>query len=52
VVSKLNLRECYHLFKLRTSDMAHESISEPMKRALGLVQEKHAQFFRHLQLRN
>ena len=52
VVSKLNLRECYHLFKLRTSTMAHESIREPMNEALGLVRERHPQFFKHLQLRD
>ena len=52
VLSKLNLRECYHLFKLRTSRDAHESIREPMKEALRLVEEKHPRFFRHLQLRD
>ena len=52
VISKLNLRECYHLFKLRTSPMAHESIREPMKQGLRLVSEKHPQLFRHLQLRD
>ena len=52
VISKLNLRECYHLFKLRTSKLAHESIREPMKEAMQLVREKHPQFFRHLQLRD
>ncbi len=51
VLSKLNLRECYHLFKLRTSKDAHESIREPMKEALRQVESKHPQFFRHLQLR-
>ena len=51
VITKLNLRECHHLFKLRTSPMAHESIREPMKEALRLVSERHPQFFRHLQLR-
>ena len=51
LISKLNLRECYHLFKLRTSDQAHESIRKPMKEALRLVREKHPQFFQHLQLR-
>ena len=51
VLSKLNLRECYHLFKLRTSKEAHESIREPMKEALRQVESKHPQFFRHLQLR-
>lgn len=52
VVSKLNLRECYHLFKLRTSPMAHESIRAPMKEALSLVKDKNPQFFTHLQLRD
>ena len=52
VISKLNLRECFHLFKLRTSPMAHDSIREPTKEALRLVSEKHPQFFRHLQLRD
>ncbi len=51
LLSKMNLRECYHLFKLRTSDMAHESIREPMKEALRKVSEVHPQLFRHLQLR-
>ena len=51
VVSKLNLRECYHLFKLRTSRDAHESIRAPVLEALRLVVEKHPKFFRHLQLR-
>lgn len=52
LLSKLNLRECFHLFKLRTSPMAHESIREPMLEALRLVSEVHPQFFRHLQLRD
>ena len=52
LLSKLNLRECYHLFKLRTSPMAHESIREPMLEALRLVSEVHPQFFRHLRLRD
>ena len=52
VLSKLNLRECYHLFKLRTSEMAHFSIREPVTEALRLAVEKHPQFFRHLSLRD
>ncbi len=52
VLSKLNLRECYHLFKLRTSEMAHFSIREPVKEALRLAVEKHPGLFRHLQLRD
>ncbi len=52
VLSKINLRECYHLFKLRTSELAHESIREPMQEALRLAKEKHPRLFRHLQLRD
>ncbi len=52
LLSKLNLRECYHLFKLRTSSLAHESIREPIQKALDLAIEKHPQLFQHLQLRD
>ncbi|MDA0263488.1 MAG: FAD-dependent thymidylate synthase [Chloroflexi bacterium] len=52
VVSKFNLRECYHLFKMRTSEEAHFSIREPMIEALRLAVEVQPQFFRHLKLRD
>ncbi len=52
LISKMNLRECYYLFKLRTSEMAHESVREPMKEAHRLASEVHPQLFRHLQLRD
>ena len=52
VVSKFNLRECYHLFKMRTSEEAHFSIREPMKEAMRLAVEVQPQLFRHLKLRN
>ena len=52
LVSKMNLRECYHLFKLRTSPEAHESIRGPMQEALSLVREKHPRLFRRLRLRD
>ncbi len=52
LLSKMNLRECYHLFKLRTSPMAHESIRGPMLEALRLAREVHPQLFRRLQLRD
>ena len=51
LVAKMNLRECYHLFKLRTSPMAHESIREPMLEALRLAREAHPMLFGHLKLR-
>ena len=52
VVSKFNLRECYHLFKMRTSEEAHFSIREPMEAAMRLAVEVQPQFFRNLQLRS
>ena len=52
VLSKLNLRECYHLFKLRTSGMAHFSIREPMLDAMRQAVEVHPNLFRALQLRD
>ena len=52
LLSKLNLRECYHLFKLRTSQMAHESIREPMNAALELAKGEHPRLFDYLQLRD
>ena len=52
VVSKMNLRECYHLFKLRTSSLAHFSIRQPMIEAMRLAVETHPQLFRYLQLRD
>ena len=52
VMTKMNLRECFHLFKLRTSDEAHFSIREPMQEAMRLAVEVQPQFFRYLKLRN
>ena len=48
VLSKMNLRECYHLFRLRTSERAHESIRAPMRQALDLVTQAHPDLFEHL----
>ena len=52
VLSKMNLRECYHLFKLRTSTLAHFSIRQPMIEAMRLTVETHPQLFQHLKLRD
>ena len=51
VLSKMNLRECYHLFQLRTQPQAHFSIQEPMGEALRLAVEAQPELFRHMQLR-
>ena len=52
VLTKINLRECYHLFKLRTSSQAHESIRSPIQRALDLAKDTHPALFIGLQQRD
>jgi len=52
VLAKMNLRECYHLFKLRTSELAHFSIRRPVLQAMKLAVEVHPELFRHLRLRD
>ncbi|MBI4199898.1 MAG: FAD-dependent thymidylate synthase [Chloroflexi bacterium] len=52
VLSKMNLRECYHLFKLRTGPQAHWSLVSAMKEALKQARERHPALFRHLRLRS
>ena len=51
VLTKMNLRECYHLFKLRTQPTAHFSIRRPIEQAMKLAVEVHPRLFKHLQLR-
>ena len=51
VLSKLNLRECYHLFKLRTSPQAHFTLRRVMRQALDLASQRHPLLFRYLRLR-
>ena len=48
VLAKMNVREFYHLYKLRSSTQAHLSIREPVKEAMRLAREKHPGLFRHL----
>ncbi|HEU0021703.1 MAG TPA: FAD-dependent thymidylate synthase [Dehalococcoidia bacterium] len=52
VLVQMNLRECYHLFKLRTSELAHFAIREPILEAMKLVVAVQPQLFRHLRLRD
>ena len=52
VLAKMNLRECYHLFKLRTSELAHFAIRGPVQQAMRLAVETHPGLFRHLLLRD
>ena len=48
---KMNLRECYHLFKLRTQSQAHFSIRRPIEEAMKLAVQAHPRLFKHLRLR-
>ena len=52
VLSKLNLRECYQLFKLRTQPHAHFTIREVAYAALEPIRETHPLLVRYLQLRS
>ena len=52
VLSRLSLRECYHLFKLRASRQAHESIRQPIIEAMRQTVTVQPELFRHLQLRD
>ncbi len=52
VVSRMSLRECYHIFNLRSSRQAHESIRQPVIEAMRLVVAVQPELFRHLPLRN
>ena len=45
-------RECYHLFKLRASLQAHESIRLPIIEAMRLAVDVHPELFRYLPLRD
>jgi thymidylate synthase ThyX len=52
VLSKMNLRECYHLFKLRTSPQAHFTLRRVMQEALDLAAQLHPLLFKYLRLRD
>ena len=52
VLSKVNLRECYHLFKLRTSPTTHFSLVWVVQKAMELARERHPVLFKHLRLRS
>jgi thymidylate synthase ThyX len=52
LITTMNLRECYHLFKLRTQPTAHFSLVSVMKQALEQVQRVHPILFKHLRIRS
>ena len=52
LLTQINLRECCHLFQLRTSRQAHESIRAPVVEAMRLAVAAQPELFRHLPLRD
>ena len=51
ILAKMNLRECYHLFQLRTGPQAHFSLQKVMRKAMEAVITLHPVLFRYIQLR-
>ncbi len=52
VLSLMNLRECYHLFKLRTQPTAHFTLREVVGAAMNAAKTEHPLLFEHLRLRS
>ena len=52
MITTMNLRECYHLFKLRTQPTAHFSLVSVMQQAMDQVRAVHPLLFKHLRLRS
>ena len=50
LIARMNLRECYHVFRLRTSQLAHQSIRTPMLQAMELAVQAAPDLFRWLRL--
>jgi len=47
VLARMNLRECWHLFRLRTSPQAHETLRAVMEQALEQCSAVHPALFAH-----
>jgi thymidylate synthase ThyX len=52
ILSRMNLRECYHLFKLRTQPGAHFTIQQASRQALELLRGVHPLLASYIQLRD
>ena len=52
VLSRMNLRQCYHFFRMRNSPHAHFTIRQVAAEAMRLVSEKHPLLLRHLRLQS
>ncbi len=48
MITTFNLREAYHLFKLRNSPAAHPSVREPLRQAQQLLTQAHPDLFEYL----
>jgi thymidylate synthase ThyX len=51
VVTRMNLRECYHFFKLRVQPEAHFTIRGAAQQAMDLVKEVHPLLLKFINLR-
>ena len=51
VVTRMNLRECYHYFKLRTQPQAHFTIREAAQQAMDAVNSVHPTLLQFINLR-
>ena len=51
VFTRMNLRECYHFFKLRTQPQAHFTIREAAQQAMDAVRQVHPQLLSFINLR-
>ena len=49
ILCDLNLRECYHLFQLRTSPNAHRAIREPVMAMMAEIERVHPKILKWLQ---
>ena len=49
IICDLNLRECYHLFQLRTSPNAHRAIREPVIAMMAEIERVHPRLLQWLQ---
>lgn len=51
VLAQMNLRECYHLFRLRTGPQAHPTLRGVMEQALEQCERVHPALFHYLKRR-
>ena len=52
VFTRMNLRECYHYFKLRTQPQAHFTIREAAQQAMDAVNSVHPTLLQFINLRD